>query len=369
MAITYGQLYGSGRRSGAIPATSGARGVLSWSEHLAEGRRDFAPRVVLCGEERVVVEGLDAFVGFDRAGKRAWTRKKHSGAPVVFRDGQLFFCREYDPATYEGMAADGTSTMTGFPIPGLFPGVTLVLFHPLAAGLVAQVQEPSVPEDSPASMLLYRVGPQSLGFDWSRRYEGTTSTVAPMVADDLGRVITSTATTLEVFDLNGTDREATPLASFPLPLGHATRWQSVGEDGSLVACGVDEAGLQAVATDLQGQPRWRLDPAAARAVGAPVAPPLLVGARAWLLTSGTLLAVEGGQLLWRVDAGETTFRGATALGDGSVLVTSSEGVTKVDPAGTVEFVLPFEEPLLTPPVIDERGRIYVAGQEFLYALD
>jgi len=77
--------------------------------------------------------------------------------------------------------------------------------------------------------------------------------------------------------------------------------------------------------------------------------------------------VKDGNLLWSFEAKEGNFASGTALADGSILIVEGNKLHRLDAQGNSLFVVSVDEPIVTPPVVDISGQIYVASKETLYA--
>jgi hypothetical protein len=368
VAATYTRYLADSRRSGFIRQKSDAAGVLLWKKTVA--LQDEPPaqiRALLCTGPSVIVDGMNYIYSFDRDGTRLWKRFKYYGSPVVIRDDRIHFLSAGDKGYFEAVDVANRVRYQRMPVPGMMSRAYVTMFEPYRDGLVAQVQDQGVVEDSPPSFLVYNAPFQGLGFKWCALFADTTSPIQPLVSWEHRRVITSPGTGAVVYDLDDTKREPSPLAQFPFPVSDPLPKVSCGDDGLLYWSGCDAKGLEMVVTDMSGRESWRWSSEGGASPA--VTWPVVGNGRVLLLTSTALISLKEGAVEWRYEPPAARFVHATALGDGTTLATDGPILHRIGADGNSLFVLDFEEPLTGPPIIDELGRIYVAGTETLYALD
>lgn len=90
-----------------------------------------------------------------------------------------------------------------------------------------------------------------------------------------------------------------------------------------------------------------------------------VSQRVYALTGGRVLAIEQGKLLWQYQVKDEILRHGSSLADGSLLVTVGKTLIHLDSAGNELFSASLDDEILTPPVVDAEGNIYVATASHL----
>jgi hypothetical protein len=368
MAPTYTRYLADSRRSGFIRQRSNATGELVWMKAPTLPAEPAAEiRALLCSGPQVLVDGMNDIYAFERTGVRQWKRAKYYGSPVVLQDDLVHFLSPGGRDTFDAVDLANQVRYEHMPVPGMMARAFVTLFEPYRDGLVAQVQDQGIVEDSPPNFMVYHARFKGLGFQWSALFAESTSPIQPLVSWERRRLITSPGNEVLVFDIDGTERAPAPLSRFPFPILCANPLVSCGDDGMLYWAGRGAKGPEVVATDLEGKEQWRWS--FVNADTAPLTWPVVTPDTVFLLTDSALLALRGGILLWRYEPEGAHFTFATALGDGSVLATDGPLLHRVGVDGSPMFSLDFEDSLVTPPIIDELGRIYVAGKEMLYAID
>ncbi|MHC4862514.1 MAG: outer membrane protein assembly factor BamB family protein [Planctomycetota bacterium] len=85
--------------------------------------------------------------------------------------------------------------------------------------------------------------------------------------------------------------------------------------------------------------------------------------RVYALTN--VLAIEQGNLLWEYEVKDEILRQGSSLADGSILVTAGKTIVHLDRDGKQLLSVSLENEILTPPVVDTEGNIYVATASHL----
>jgi hypothetical protein len=266
--------------------------------------------------------------------------------------------------------AHGRRLLDNLLIPGVAEEAWMALFEPILDGLIAQVQYTDFPDLPAKRVQVMRIHRDTLGPLWTWECDGAQSELPPLSLPDLGRLVTFVNGTAVVLDRSSRTRDAVPLSQFPYPLGAQTLGVSAGEDHLLYWLGVD-GGLPVLAcTDLGGRSSWNwtADAPVAEAAGRPVAPPVLAPAFAVVVTPAAVTAVAAGRTLWRATSREITFGHATALDDGSVLVTGSRTLARLLPDGRWDWRVTLPEPIVAPAVVDALGAVFVLGRSAVYGV-
>jgi outer membrane protein assembly factor BamB len=391
---TYPTLHASPRRDGVLAASHSGSGAVAWSAPLPATTAEQPPAVLNWGAETVVVTPSAIHV-FDESGKLRWQRAKWTGSPAAVANGLLYF---ENPAKYlDAVTSGNEAKLSGAALPGIINDeFRLVLLWPRETDFISAIywqgheevaQEKASPVDAEISgrRTVYgaRIG------EWGGGYPGRLL-LAPLF-------VPATQTLLlphsKVVSVNVQTEEEGTL--FAIPLETQVEW-SARADGLLTVTGVTHEGEPALLwLNAEGAQTGRWVNPEKTERWSPWQPPIqMADGRTYAVTSGRLLAFEGGKLLWNfdarssalrhgADANDGTFsvtpegklvstlrlRHASALADGSVLLTGGRKVWKVNAAGqpTMEVTLP-EEPL-SPPVVNGAGHILVATATQLLQLD
>ncbi len=371
MTALYSRLHCDSRRSGLIKGSSNAAGIVVWSMPIS-AKKEFSAgaNLILCDGSTIIVDGMKQIFAFNRDGQRLWERDKWYPSQIALQDNKIYYISSHAENQLEAVDFQNKIQFQNWRIPGLFENTYPIIFEPIPEGLVMQVWDPGVVEQASSNFIVYKILFESFGYDWCKRYKGQNSRLTPLVSWENKRVVTSLQDEALIFDLDSKNNEPEPLARFPFPLLDATRWTSCGEDGLLYWSGYGENGLEVAATDMAGNEAWRWKTSGSGArLDNPIIPPIITPEAVYILTTANLYALKEGELLWKHFSPTSVFRQATALEDSAVLISAMKGLYKLAPDSSLVFELELEEPLVTAPVIDDQGRIYVASEAVLYAFD
>ena len=99
-----------------------------------------------------------------------------------------------------------------------------------------------------------------------------------------------------------------------------------------------------------------------------VQPPIQAGGgRVYVLSEQKVLALENGKLIWTYAA--EGLRHGTVLEDRSLLITAGKSLQHVGSNGAKIFSINTADDILSPPVVDAEGHIYVATSKQVLRID
>jgi outer membrane protein assembly factor BamB len=179
---------------------------------------------------------------------------------------------------------------------------------------------------------------------------------------------------------------------FKLPIDAASDW-SIDAEGVLCVMGTHAGRKVVVAMSTAGEERWRWIDGDDSDRWSQGQPPIRGNSgRVFVLSDGRVLALDAGKLAWTYDARSESLRhGArvsdgsfevkdgmllstarlrygTALSDGSLLVVGNNTLRHIDAEGRLNFAVTVSGEILTPPVVDAEGSIYVATATKLFKI-
>lgn len=370
--ILYSSLFGNSCHNGFINSSSQATGQIAWSKTIAvEAEGPAEARLLQSAEKMVIVEGIRQIFAFNQDGELLWQRPKWYDTPIVLKDEWIYYTSASRNDRMEAIDLTNRIQLEDVVIPEVGENAYIVLFEPIQNGIVAQVQYAggNRPGKGPNYFAIYREQSDIMDYVWYKRYDGE-SPMIPLINMKKGFLLTMFENDALVFDINTKEEEPEPKGKFPYPVGEGTMWASSGDDGSLYWAGLEKGRTVLAVTDLKGEMKWRWESERRPQLkqDEPVAPPIITPDRAYLLSQKNLCAIKDGKLLWSFEAKDDNFTHGTALADNSVLVTAGKKLYRVGADGNSLFEVSVEEALVTPPVIDEDGNIYVASSETLYAI-
>lgn len=364
---TYPVYLSSPRRDCFIPVSSPARGSVAWSQKL-ELEPEEAPLHLLCWGDRLVVVTVDRVVVYGPDGTRQWTHEHLPGTFPVAGGERLFLLTE--EGDLDVLGPDGTEVRESTWVPmadePTLP-TTVPLFWPLPGRdeflLVAQQRGGAT---TPSVVTCYR---NAIGADfgvWEHDVMGALR-LMPLYIPGADRMLLATVEVTTVDCGAGTLGEP-----FLLPMSDPVNW-SADDEGNLYVTGThapEEPDAKArgliLALGPDGQERWRWSGSPAKVAWHPAQPPVVTAdGTVYGVIAGAVLAFRGGELDWDYNVSATA---VTALGDGTLLVATGGQVLRLDPAGERMFRADVGGPILTPPVVDAQGSVYVATDKQLVKL-
>lgn len=384
------------RRESVLPLSTSAAGKQAWSSALPQlATVDWPPQVVVWGDAVAVTSPLQIFL-FDAKGKLLWSQEKQSGSRIALGNDRMYF--KAKSTFLEAVDKAQVKTMQRGSFPGaLADDVVVELFWPREKDFISVILRPGdmeAPEGDPD-------GPMIASETWAQKSEYNSSTGdelyqqrgetrLPPLFDPASQILSLFTT--ELIRINAADRKSQ--VKLPMPALDWSDWSvDAGEVYSLTGQTADGHKVL-VAISATGKELWRWTDATLSddwiRTQAPVRAP---GGRVYVLTSGRVLAIEKGKLVWEFSAldaalkhgakvedgsfeikdgrllAKGSLRHATALSDGSLLVTGNKTLRHLGADGKQLFSVTLEEDILSEPTLDADGHIYVAGATRLMRID
>lgn len=354
------------RRDSVVPVTSSATGAIRWTQDLTPetvGARD-----LLVWDGHVLVVGPSVMALHGRDGGLLWERSHREKSPVAVANGLVYL---ETPAYFlKSVRLSNEVVLDDAPLPGISGSETfLELLWPREGDFIITTTMPDPTYDSeddappPTPYLsVIRVIYGSRVGALSKNCDGTLALPALFVPEKSRCLCAADAKLISVDVDEGTD------ARFVSPIERPLNW-SADHSGKVALAGTHHDVLTLVAIDLDGNEQWRFTDPSATDFWATGQPPVgAASGRLVALTSQRVLAFDAGQLAWQVDLRSESPRRATMLGDNAVLVTSGKNLRKLDANGQEVFVVELPDAIVTSPVVDAAGTIYVATATQLIAI-
>ena len=366
---TYPVFLASPRRDSFVPLSSPARGAVAWSQKL-ELDPQVLPLHLLCWGDRVVVVTPDRVDAYGADGLRLWKRERMAGTFTVASGDRLFLLNT--EGDLDVLGPDGSKVMDSSWVPMAdepgFP-TSVPLFWPLPTPedtgdeFLLAAQFAGTGASGPPVVICYR---NAIGANfgvWEHDIMGGLR-LPPLYVPGLDRMLLATTQVTPV-DCG----EGTLGAAFTLPMSDPVNW-CADDQGNLYVIGTHEpedpeAKVRGVLLVLgpDGQERWRWSGSPGMVAWHPARPPVVgVDGAVFGVVASAVLAFAEGDLAWDYKISATA---ATALGDGTLLLTAGSSLVRLDDAGERMFAANAGGPILTPPVVDGQGSIYLATDKQL----
>lgn len=350
---TYPTFFSSPNRSSFIPVSSGSEGNITWSQEL-ELPGEVRPRHLLVWEGRIVLETLSDLIVFTNEGERLWERKKQFNSVVAIASETMYYQNERLKLEAvdlsNGLVLDNAyfpdADHEDFPVSLLWPREDdfLAVIQFIGGG---DAEEPPWAE-------VYMTAYGDRISTWDHTYEGTQA-LPPLFIPELERLLVAVREAV-CFDTS-TGQE---VLRFSLPVSSCVNW-SASADGDLYLLGKEGAIELLFSTSLTGEEKWRWSDLNMSESWSEKQPPIArPGGIVHVFSSQSVLTFQDGILLWEYGLRDETPGHGAALADGSLLITIGNKLYRLSVDGEELFVVSLENEILTPPVVDAAGNIYVA---------
>lgn len=369
MENLYSALFGGPGRASFIDAASSGSGEISWEAALNDkAHPPFNPVAILVADRQLFVCSAAAVASYGQDGKRLWLREMKEGSPVGLATDVIYF-RKLDTidrlaaVTFAGQALDREniileSDLTCRPI-YIFPMEKSFLAVSLCVG---------PPEGQPPAFIPYRKEYDKESFLWSDNLSGTPP-LAPLYVPALDRMIVFAPGEIVVYNAGKTDWQPEVTGRFTYPFEKIVQ-AAADKRGNLYLLGNDAGNLALVAVDLEGKELWRWTGGSVDGYPKTGQPPIVAPDGVIHVPYGrNLIAVKNGQVVRSFEIEKQLINYGTALADGSVLIAADDALFLVKADGTMAYGLSFDTRIMTPPVADISGAVYVATADKLIRIN
>lgn len=153
------------------------------------------------------------------------------------------------------------------------------------------------------------------------------------------------------------------------PLEEPVDWHA-DAGGALFIIGYNGARKILSALSPAGTETWRWEDMEVSDKWVAGQPPIQGGeGRLYALTEKRVLAFKNGKVAWQYETRDAPLKRGTSLADGSILVTAGKKLLRVGADGKVKFAVDMDGEILTSPVVDAAGHIYVATKTHLMRIE
>jgi hypothetical protein len=347
-------------RSSFIPAAASVKGELLFSAPLALPG-GAPPQFVLLWNDRLVVESESMLAVFDSSGRKQWERPKYENSPIGIADSVIYF--ENGNFFLDGVDAANKRILDDGPLPQVIDEhYQVFMIVPQKDDFLAVVQFIGGDDGSPPSARFYRAKYGNPTDTWGSTLDGG-QTLPPLFAAGANRLLVFMKRA-NVFDA-ATGKET---AQFDFPMD-APVAASADQKGNVFFAGSDKGKGTLAAVTRDGAEIWRFEDALLRGISAGAQPPILgADGSVYMIAGGAILAVHDGTLSWKQAPPKGGFAYGASLEGGLFLATAGSVVYLFDAKGEQVSAIDLDEALVTPPVVDRAGTVYVASSKTLFGL-
>jgi hypothetical protein len=365
MENLYSAIFGGPGRSSFIDAASSGQGEIAWEAPLNDkAHPPFTPVAILVSDRQLFVCSESTVASFGQDGKRLWLREMRPESPVGLAKDIVYF-RTPDAldrlaaVTFAGQAIDRENIILESDL-----SCRPIYIFPLDRSFLAVSLCVGPPEGQPPAFIPYRKEYEKESFLWSDNLNGTPP-LAPLYVPARDRMIVFAPEEIVVYNAAKTDWQADVTGRFKYPFDKIIQ-AAVDKSGNLYLLGSDAGNLSLVAVDLAGAELWRWTGASVDGYPKTGQPPIVAPGGVIHIPYGRkLIAVKDGQEIRAFAIEKQLVSYATALADGSVLIAADDALFFVKADGSMVYGLSFDTKIMTPPVADIGGAVYIATAEKL----
>jgi outer membrane protein assembly factor BamB len=368
--MIYPKIYADYQQTSFQSQTARISGKRIWFVNFADNVKGQKLQLIILTDTGLTVQYESRLMQLDFNGQKVWDAACDPVLPVVASGKRLYF-RGLD-GDFHGIDEQGREMFEEFPIPNCFAlgGVSAVMptddgnFVFQTYNNPREVEEGYPPEKSDYNLIL--TGPtDDIDWKWLHQFEGQ---ALPGVAstDRTKFILLNDQSEVMVFDILKGE-----LARKFTVEGASFVDVSIDRRDNLIAkLKTIEGERKLCSFTLSGELNWEyiLPPG----TGWSQQPPAVdSNNRVYVIDSDSLLVIDEGELKWQQAVPVARMRYLTILGDNSVLVVGGIEVDHFDSEGKELLSVELEEGdiITAPPVIDNKGRLYIGTVSGIHCLE
>jgi hypothetical protein len=310
---------------------------------------------LLIWEGHVVVSNFQTMTVFTNDGNRLWERAMLLGSPLAAANGLIYY--ENKQLELDAVNPGNELVLDSAPLPAVMNhDFRVTMLWPRMEDFINVIFWPGhEPEEKPEMFVRKTLFGEDMG-RWGGQYEAMQQ-LSPLFIPELQQLVLSIYKQ-EVMCID--IEQETTMPRFKIPLDELSDW-SADNEGTLCILGYQGANKVMLALSLAGEEKWRWSDIETPDRWVPAQPPIHSGnQRVYALSDSRVLAIEQGNLLWQYKVKNGIAKRGSSLADGSLLVSAGKTLIHLDSTGNERFLVSLDNEILTPPVVDADGNIYVA---------
>jgi outer membrane protein assembly factor BamB len=368
--MIYPKIYADYQQRSFQTQTAKLSGTRLWFVPTSEMTHNQHPKLILLHQAGLTVQFQSRLIGIGYDGNRAWETACDGDLPAVAGNGNVYY-RGID-GDLHGIDPEGRELFDEFPIPNCFDLGGVLAVKPIQEDLFLfqtfnrpeEVEAGYPPEKDDYNLIL--TGPEmGVQWKWLQQFEGK---VLPGIASDDENSFIMLNDRSQITAFNIEDGKQTKQFSVE---GATFADASIDHENNLiVALKTIDGERKLVSYTLSGELNWEyLLPSAAGWSHQP--PAIDSNDRMYYIVNSTLLAIDKGRLIWEKEVPSGRLQYLTILGDNSILVVAGIEIDHFDGDGNVllEMELEEEEVITTPPVVDDKCRLYIGTVSGVHCLE
>ena len=214
------------------------------------------------------------------------------------------------------------------------------------------------------NLALYRFNISTNSFSWQfHRPENVTGVIE---SHDGSRIAVATAQNLYLLPADAKSDSAVSIITFPRLL--SCSYDRAGLILVVVELPPEEGGVTLKAIGPDHETTWKLS--FGEATVSPQPPATSPDGTVYLIVDAKLHCIRSGETIWSVPApGSTEGNCLTVLKDGTLLLAAGMTLMHISSAGSILMNKPLKDTVTCRPIMDARGRIYVAGRHSVTCIE
>ncbi len=371
-AVTmYSRLFADLRQSSLQLLKTQAVGRQVWFAPFKDASVQTIPTLVLVDKDGLTVQYANHLQRLSFEGAFGWIKERDGGLDIFGFQNEIFYTGT--DGFLHAVSVAGKERLDEFFIPRAYGRGGLRLVVPLGGDhfLMQTYNRPEEVEigkpPEKDNYHLFIKGPESYkDLTWSAQFDGI-ALPGLVTADGKRLVVLNQGNQIQVFEI-ATGKQ---LSSVTVESAGIVRASLDQTDNIIVYCWDAEDKKKLCSYTSQGAPNWEY-PLGGRDTRVAAQPPALTGSgHALVIVDSLLLSISNGSLLWQRPIPPAAVQYLTVLGDDGVLVTAANELTHFGNEGQdrFSFRLPADEAMTTPPVLDDKGRIYFGTAKGIYCIN
>jgi hypothetical protein len=361
--FTYPMEHAGPARRCAVEARYEGAGKVVWSRQVSSNERGRAVTGLLLWHDRPVVSLASTTRVFTPDGTNLWERARLPHSPVAVGNGLLYY--ENNNYKLDAVNPSNELELDSVPFPvAMDAEVHVRLMWPMPKAMLAVAFWPGREPDQKPDILWaktvygHRIGEQGGNIrQWLH--------LPPVYVPEQDRLCLCAGDTIECISVG----EGNKVASFAIPIKVPVDWHADAH-GALCLIGYEGDRKVLVGLSPAGAVTWRWIDAESPDRWVEGQPPVQGGeGNVFALTERRLLAFRNGKLAWQYESKEAPLRRATSLADGSILITAGKKLLHLGADGKEHVSVALDGEIVTSPVVDTQGHVYVATETHLIRID
>jgi len=366
---TYPVIFADAGRSSFIDITSASEGFLTWKKFFDDDEeKPLKPRSILIGGANIFVYSNDAVFCYDADGNKLWTKAIREGSPVSIFDDKLYYRKieaidELTAIEFNGRELDQTIWLLASD-----NACSPLYIEPLDKEFLALSLCTAPPDQGQPAYIFYRKKYETEKYIWSDDIGGSPA-ASPLHIGESERFIVFSDSEIIIYNAAAENPEGEIVGRFSYPAGKIVA-ASADKEGGLYILSQEGDINFITALALDGTEKWRWTAGPASKEQMYKQPPVIgLDGLTHVPVGRTLKTIRDGELIREFTVKDNIIDYCTALADGSVLIAAKNTLYRADADGNKIFGLLFDHDIVTPPVADAQGHIYIATDYELIRID